>query len=106
MGEARCSDGEDNDCDGLIDCEDPDCSASDYYTADCCNGQDLNGNGIIDDFNCRCADDSVCPGGQFCYTHSVFACGLPCNQIAGDICPFIAPGSFCNQATLQCEFGP
>jgi hypothetical protein len=104
FGEGRCSDGEDNDCDGKIDCADKDCSASDYYVTECCNGIDANGNGIIDDFNCRCADDSTCPNGQFCYTHTVFACGLPCTAFFGDICKFVAPGSYCNANTQQCEF--
>jgi hypothetical protein len=99
-----CNDNKDNDCDGKIDCADKDCSASDYYVTECCNGIDANGNGIIDDFNCRCADDSTCPNGQFCYTHTVFACGLPCTAFFGDICKFVAPGSYCNANTQQCEF--
>jgi hypothetical protein len=104
MGQGRCSDGEDNDCDGLVDCADPDCKASDYYVTECCNGADDNGNGIVDDFSCRCVNDNACPAGQFCYTHTVFACGIPCTQFLGDVCPFIAPGSFCNVTTQQCEF--
>ena len=29
--------------------------------------------GIADDFDCRCASDADCSGGQFCYTpHGVF----------------------------------
>ena len=106
FGTARCTDGIDNDCDGAIDCSDDDCTASDFYVTECCNGQDQNGNGIPDDFNCRCNNDSECDQGQICYTHTANACGFPCTDFFGDVCPFVAAGSFCNQATQQCEFPP
>jgi hypothetical protein len=104
FGPFACTDGRDNDCDGLSDCRDPDCNASDYYRAECCNGQDDNGNGIIDDFACRCASSADCANQQLCYTHTVWACGVPCQWFIGDICPFIAPGSLCSETTSQCEF--
>lgn len=100
----RCTDGADNDCDGTTDCADEDCSASDFYVTECCNGVDENGNNVVDDFNCRCANSSECPGDQICYDHTVKACGPPCQNFFGEICPFIQPGSFCNAATSQCEF--
>ena len=56
-----------------------------------------------DNTNCG-ACGNVCPAGQFCYTHTVYACGLPCTAFVGDVCPFVAPGSFCNATTQQCEF--
>jgi hypothetical protein len=104
FGPSACTDGVDNDCDGLVDCQDSDCHASDYYQAECCNGRDDNGNGIIDDFSCRCASTADCQLGQICYTHTIWSCGIPCGSFVGDICPFIAPGSLCSQATSQCEF--
>jgi hypothetical protein len=105
FGPGACNDGEDNDCDGLVDHDDPDCHASDYYTTEFCDGVDQNGNGIIDDFSCRCASDVDCASqGQMCYTHTVFACGIPCDSFFGDVCPFVAPGSTCNHTTHQCEF--
>ena len=104
FGVDACTDGKDNDCDGKVDCADPDCKASDYYLTECCNGIDENMNGIVDDFNCRCASDADCITGQLCYTHTVFACGIPCDSFSGDVCPFVAPGSFCNHSTHQCEF--
>ncbi len=104
LGVAACTDGDDNDCDGLIDCADDDCSASEYYVTECCNGTDQNGNGIPDDFNCRCVSDADCSGSAVCYTHSVWACGPPCDWYFGEICPFVAPGSYCNESTRQCEF--
>lgn len=104
FGVAACTDGQDNDCDGDIDCDDDDCSASDYFLTECCNGQDQNDNGIPDDFNCRCKDTSDCAGGQICYTHTVHACGIPCNNFFGLVCPAVAPGSYCNSVTGQCEF--
>ncbi len=100
----RCTDGQDNDCDGTVDCLDEDCSASDVYVTECCNGLDETGNNVIDDFNCRCANSSECDNGHLCYDHTVRACGPPCGDFFGDVCPFIAPGSFCNDATQQCEF--
>jgi hypothetical protein len=105
FGPTACTDGEDNDCDGAVDGADSDCHASEYYVTEFCNGGDENGNGIIDDFSCRCAGDSDCAElGQICYTHTVFACGIPCDGFFGQICPFVAPGSTCNLTTHQCEF--
>lgn len=103
-GTSRCTDGEDNDCDGFVDCLDDDCSASDENITECCNGIDQNGNGIPDDFNCRCRSNLDCSGGQLCYTSTVGACGIPCDNFFGEICPFLAPGSSCNLTTRQCEY--
>lgn len=100
----RCTDGRDNDCDGAIDCDDDDCHASDYYLTECCNGQDDNGNMITDDFACRCATSAECFNGEICYTHTSYTCGVPCSSFFGDVCPFVAPGSYCSVATQQCEF--
>jgi hypothetical protein len=104
FGPAACTNGLDDDCDGTIDCADEDCSASDFYVTECCNGIDQNGNGIPDDFNCRCNNTGECIGNQICYDHTADVCGLPCTAFFGDVCPFVAPGSTCNAATQQCEY--
>jgi len=106
LGSGKCTDGQDNDCDGKTDCADTDCHASDFYVTECCNGRDDNGNGIVDDFSCRCVTDSDCPSRQRCYRDTAFACGPACTTFVGDICPFVAPGATCSTTTLQCEYGP
>ncbi len=104
LGTALCTNGVDDDCDGAVDCADPDCSASRAYPTECCDGVDQNGNGIKDDFSCRCATQADCPSGEICYDHTTLACGPPCDVFVGDVCVFAAPGSSCNRATHQCEF--
>ncbi len=100
---SRCTDGQDNDCDGTSDCGDTDCHASDY--PECCDGVDETNNYVVDDFSCRCSNDSECGElGQICYTHTVRTCGIPCMNFFGDVCPAIQPGSVCNTTTQQCEF--
>jgi hypothetical protein len=103
-GVQRCTNGRDDDCDGLTDCVDDDCAASDDSPSECCDGVDQNGNGIPDDFACRCSGPADCDIGSVCYTRTVGACGPPCTAFVGDICPFIAPGSVCSAVTGQCEF--
>ena len=105
-GVGKCTDGEDNDCNGKTDCaDDYNCHASKYYVTECCNGRDDNGNGIIDEDACRCADSSVCSNGNFCFTHAdEFTCNLACTQIVGDICPNFAQTSRCSPQTQECEY--
>ena len=105
FGVGKCTDGQDNDCDGFSDANDSDCDASPYASSlEDCTGTDQNDNGIADDFSCRCANDNECGMGQICYTRTVQACGIPCFQFFGNVCPSIATGSSCNTTTGQCEF--
>ncbi len=59
--EAVCGNGADDDCDGLIDCEDADCIDSVACGEDCTNGGDDDGDGLIDcdDADCPCADGTL-----------------------------------------------
>jgi hypothetical protein len=107
-GITKCNDGVDNDCDGLIDGADKaDCRASENYPDEICNGKDDNGNGIEDDYSCRCASDNDCDMGNVCYS-LVHACSLPCYYFVGSseggICPAIANGSVCSTSSGQCVY--
>ena len=61
----HCDDGEDNDLDALVDCEDPDCADSSYCTewvedGDCADGEDNDEDGAIDCEDSDCADSEDC----------------------------------------------
>lgn len=58
----RCADGEDNDCDGLTDCQDPDCGGQACNDNNNCTEHDKCG---LDGGRCRgepivCDDDNAC----------------------------------------------
>ena len=75
-----CNDGLDNDCDGFIDCADPNCAASPFCVGpaeNCTNFVDDNGNGLID-----CADP-VC-NGQACGVGCLCAGGTRTETICND----------------------
>jgi hypothetical protein len=55
-----CTNGADDDGDGLADCEDPDCV--DACAEDCANGLDDDADGAIDCSDDECAGDAACSG--------------------------------------------
>jgi hypothetical protein len=95
QNELTCDDAVDNDCDGLIDCDDPDCSndpicGSLIEWPMCLDGIDNDNDGLID-----CADRTDCDG----YTET---CGVGVCQSTGSYCDngtkVILP---CNKGTPQ-----
>ncbi|MCC7539415.1 MAG: hypothetical protein IT379_24535 [Deltaproteobacteria bacterium] len=59
--EYQCGEGADDDLDGAVDCDDPDCAATPpCVEGPCDNGMDEDGNGATD------CDDSVCSGNRAC----------------------------------------
>src|SRR5690606_5624806 len=55
-GAERCADGVDDDLDGLVDCEDPDCDGHcpEERLQACTNGRDDDGDGFVDLHDPRC----------------------------------------------------
>jgi len=68
--EYDCSDGTDNDGDGLTDCEDPDCvndpACKEGEEEICDNNVDDDGDGLTDCDDPHCVDDPVCTGEEIC----------------------------------------
>ncbi len=124
--EVRCSNGVDDDGDGLIDCRDPGCSATNYCQENknnrdtCSNGFDDDQNGLID------CSEPACAGAAGCALVGEPACmGIPgdtdpahadtcCSDLADNDgangtdcadtnCQVQAPS--CNAAWLQFKFG-
>ncbi|MBN93590.1 MAG: hypothetical protein CL928_05870 [Deltaproteobacteria bacterium] len=56
-----CNDGRDNDGDGLVDCDDPDCAVDGVCDEICGSGSDTDGDGLIDCDDPDCSTDSGCP---------------------------------------------
>lgn len=63
-GDEICDNGIDDDNDGLVDCEDPDCcgfeGCDSCVETDCTNGIDDDGDGLIDEEDPDCFNDSPC----------------------------------------------
>lgn len=68
--ETSCADGLDNDGDGGVDCDDPDCWSDPECLAseDCANGVDDDGDGLVDCNDTDCLSDPACqaPPAEIC----------------------------------------
>jgi hypothetical protein len=63
MEEYDCSNGYDDDYDGLTDCDDPDCADDNELCLDCFDGIDNEGDGVADCDDPDCEADPRCSGG-------------------------------------------
>ena len=108
IGVAACTNGIDDDHDGRADCLDPDCRPFGPM-GECCNGIDDTGDGNVDEFTCRCFDQSFCGGvgslDQVCWTSSYSVCAPRCNFYGGNaFCQMYLPTMpTCNAATGECQ---
>ncbi len=68
-GEVTCDDGFDNDNDGLVDCDDPDCfglAGICDVELNCADGLDNDNDGAIDCDDSDCVDSPACAAGSSC----------------------------------------
>jgi hypothetical protein len=70
--EAACSDDFDDDCDGVADACDSDCTKP---TEQCANQVDDNCDGLVDCADPQCATDLACTGGGLCKAAVAASCG-------------------------------
>jgi hypothetical protein len=76
-----CSSLRDDDCDGLTDCQDPDCfgdahcATCEPYEVDCGNYDDDDCDGRIDCADEDCAYDPACGGQGSCQPQQILTCG-------------------------------
>ncbi|MFH1404579.1 MAG: putative metal-binding motif-containing protein [Patescibacteria group bacterium] len=127
----ECNDNWDNDEDGLMDCEDPDCE----YVDSCLEPEDLDGDGYTSDVDCNDLDSSTHPGardecdnydnncngeldedyedlkGQPCHSFNEHGLcdgdgSMKCNEWGGLSCSVSGPyGSDWTRETTWCEDG-
>ena len=115
--EYACADGMDEDCDGLIDCADPDCLDVECDDGSACTDNDAcSGSGICagraidcDDAN-PCTDDSCDAESGCSYANNTATCsdGRWCNgeeSCADGVCAEGEPPCplFCNESSESCE---
>ncbi len=117
--ETLCSDGRDDDCDGLTDCEDPDCESESCDDGNLCTTADACGDAgtcvgtpvVCDDEN-ACTDDACDPETGGCESvNNTASCddGLWCNgadSCAGGACTEHSDPpcpTFCNETSMACE---
>ncbi len=103
--ETACADGEDEDCDGQTDCEDPDCADATCDDGDACTEDDTCSAGACtgtalecDDGN-LCTDDACDPASGCTFTNNTAGCddGDACTE--NDACS----GGACAGTTLECD---
>jgi hypothetical protein len=64
-----CNNGRDDDCDGVLDSDDPDCAGCPQFETDCANGIDDDCDSMNDDVDPDCNPGGcgeACPPGQYC----------------------------------------
>ncbi len=85
--ENDCEDGVDNDADGLLDCNDPDCSLNEKCIEnDCGDQKDNDGDGQVDCKDADCFGDSLCYN-QSCLEFYECMVATGCNCTTGTTCP-------------------
>lgn len=116
--ETECSDGIDDDCDGMSDCADSDCLGASCDDASVCTENDAcaadgtcTGTAITCADENPCTDDACDPASGCTFTNNTASCddGFWCNgpdQCTDGACVAVGPppcASFCNETTMACD---
>jgi len=105
--ETACTDGEDDDCDGMIDCADPDCNGASCDDGDACTEGDTcsagtcGGSSVSCNDSNPCTDDSCDPSSGCINRNNSASCNDGDACTTGDICS----GGSCSGSTRSCDDG-
>ncbi|MCB9777136.1 MAG: putative metal-binding motif-containing protein [Alphaproteobacteria bacterium] len=88
-----CDDGIDQDCDGLVDCEEASCLSAPNCQEDCLSGEDEDRDGYIDCDDADCAEACtvevrVEAGSVWAWSHRDSRCGWSCSGVTSTVLTF------------------
>jgi hypothetical protein len=96
--ETSCGDGRDNDCDGLVDCADPNCIADGGYCvfeSNCNDGLDNDNDGLKD------CEDPDCSHKKCGADAGFVCCGTTCSDLTADPANCGGCGTICQSGTCS-----
>lgn len=109
-GDETCSDGEDNDCDGRVDGDDPNClpceEAADCDDANTCTTDTCGTDGVC--LNAPVADGTTCDDGLFCTVGDACVAGACADHSPRDCSEGVPSCNYglCDEGADRCDVSP